>query len=83
MIAVYRDVFVDDCPIWSGKMISFASYVATFTFDIGYGRSARFGAMVDRMAETHRLIRGVDVDGRSQLAMTLIEVCGRIFAYSS
>jgi hypothetical protein len=67
MIAVYRGVFVDDCPIWSGKMISSASYVATFTFDIGYGRSTRFGAMVDRMAETHRLIRGVDVDGEESV----------------
>jgi len=25
MIAVYRGVFVDDCPIWSGELISFAS----------------------------------------------------------
>jgi hypothetical protein len=67
MIAVYRGVFVDDCPIWSGKMISFASYITTFTFDIGYGRSARFDAIVDRMAETHRLIRGVDVDGEESV----------------
>ena len=67
MIAVYRGVFVNDCPIWSGKMISFASYVAAFTFNIEYGRSARFDAMVDRMAETHSLIRGVDVDGEESV----------------
>jgi hypothetical protein len=67
MIAVYRGVFVDDCPIWSGKMISFASYVAAFAFKIGYERIARFDAMVDRMAETHRLIRDVDFDGEESV----------------
>jgi hypothetical protein len=48
-------------------MISFASYVAAFAFNVGYGRSARFDTMVDRMAETHRLIRGVDFDGEESV----------------
>jgi hypothetical protein len=34
MIAVYRVVFVDDCPIWSGETVSSASSLATFAFNI-------------------------------------------------
>lgn len=68
MIAVYRVVFVDDCPIWSGEMISFASFLTFVAFNIENRVSLRFDAMLDRMAETHRLIRGVDVDEEESVA---------------
>ncbi len=48
-------------------MISFPSYVASFTFRIEIQRRARFDAMKDEMAETHRVIRGVDVDGEESV----------------
>jgi hypothetical protein len=62
MIAVYRSIFVDDGPIWSGKVISVASSVASCTFNAGNRISLIYDVMVEGMVETHRLIRGVVVD---------------------
>jgi hypothetical protein len=67
MIAVYRYVIVDNCPIWVAKLISLASYVASFNFRIEMWLRARFDAIEEEMMETHRVIRGVDVDGEESV----------------
>ena len=49
------------------KLISTASCVVSLTFKIEILMCARFDAMENEMAETHKVVRGVDVDGEESV----------------
>jgi hypothetical protein len=84
MVAVYRGVFVDDCPIWSGAMISFASSLASVDFKIKVQLIWRFDATAGDDGRDSQVVGSVVVDEQSCGVDDLwIEVCGKIFAYSS